>query len=169
MLRNNLLSFRIWKQNLNIFFRSIVNSFFVNHTFYPIFRKVEFLWWRHQFLDDVIFFIYEVPFMIEIICTNFHDHSTSESKNIERGRFYPPWGSRSKKSLGLIGLRSDTATMGWFYSTLSKFCLIHNPVGTERSSNVHITSMTSILHYIWLNPVSTERSSNVHITSMTSI
>ena len=37
--------------------------------------------------------------MVGNISAKFHDHNTSGSKNIERGRFYPPGAYRVKYSL----------------------------------------------------------------------
>ena len=108
MLKTNLISFRIWKQNRIIFIRLSLRAIFINH----IFRLFTDRW---KFCDDVIifwmtsstlFFFLEVGFMIENICTNFYDYITYRSEVIERGCLHPPpWGYTSQKSLGLIGLK----------------------------------------------------------------
>ena len=48
--------------------------------------------------------------MTENICTNFHDHSTSRSKIIERGRFYPPSGIQKPKKVGVNRVKRKEVT-----------------------------------------------------------
>ena len=102
MLKNSLLPFRIFKQNWNIFIGSTVIDIFVNHI-------LGLLSERSKFCDDVIsfcmtsstfFFFLKNCIMMENICTKFHGHSSSRSKIIEGGRFYPPLGIQKSKKLG---------------------------------------------------------------------
>ena len=120
MLKNTILSIRIWKQNLNIFFRSFLILIWKLYIFFKFFGKKLDLCWRQQKFDDVIknFFYKIVHLVIVYLHTNFYGNWASFTEVMEGGHFEPPQSYGAPKSPVQIGLK-------YFYSNYGK-CYIYD-------------------------------------------